>query len=251
MENKRIYFISDLHLGALALEDSRATELRVVRWLDTIRPTAKALYLMGDILDYWYEYKYVVPRGHVRFLGKLAQLADEGVEIHWFTGNHDIWIFDYLPNEIGLKLHTKSIITQLYGRSLYLGHGDKDGDKSAGFKFIQGIFHNKLCQKLYATIHPRWSVQFANLWSLRSRKTSKENPLKLDTTKNTLVAFAEKYNAESAQKVDYFIFGHQHIALSHKLNSGGEITILGDWINLFTYAQLSPDGTLELKYYKE
>lgn len=150
--DKKTYFLSDLHLGASYLKNPRENERRIVRFLDSIKEDAKTIYLLGDILDYWYEYKTVVPRGYTRFFGKIAELTDRGIEIHWFIGNHDIWIFDYLPSELGVIVHDGTVITEIEGKTFFLSHGDNVGKRDWTFKLIRNIFRNKTCQKLYASI---------------------------------------------------------------------------------------------------
>ena len=171
MERKNIYFISDLHLGATYLKNPRSYEQRVVRWLESIRDDAAELYMLGDILDYWYEYKTVVPRGYIRFFGALASLADSGVKIYWFIGNHDIWLFDYLKNEIGLTVIDGWITKEIAGKKFFMSHGDGLGKLKPTFRLMRGMFRNKVCQKLYSAIHPRWTIPFALNWSsCRCRK---------------------------------------------------------------------------------
>ena len=142
---KSIYFLSDAHLGSWALDHKRMQERRLVRFLDSIKDKAAAVYLLGDMFDFWYEYKYVVPKGYTRFLGKLSELTDMGVEVHYFTGNHDIWAYDYLEKECGVILHKQPQTIELYGKIFYLAHGDGLGDPNKSFKLIRSIFHNKTC----------------------------------------------------------------------------------------------------------
>ncbi|MDR3251992.1 MAG: UDP-2,3-diacylglucosamine diphosphatase, partial [Tannerella sp.] len=165
-----IYFLSDMHLGNRYLDEPLEAERRLVRWLDEVKEHAAAIYFLGDVFDYWYEYKYVVPRGHVRFLGKLAELSDRGVEIHIFTGNHDIWMFDYLTRETGAIIHRHPLETTLLGRRFFLAHGDEVGRRPLIYRIIQSTFRNRFLQILYATVHPRWTIGFARRWSLSSRK---------------------------------------------------------------------------------
>ena len=240
-KGKRVYFISDMHLGASTLESPRKTEKRVVRWLDSVKDTASAIYMLGDVLDYWYEYRSVVPRGYVRFFVEIAELTDSGVEVHWLIGNHDIWIFDYLPSEIGIIVHRESFVTEIAGKRFYLGHGDGEGEISFGFRLIRWIFRNRICQLLYASVHPRWTVSFADGCSSGSRRSGRGTLKFKDDAANPLVVFAEKYNRRENGAIDYFVFGHQHIAFQRPLSSGGSITLTGDWISLFTYAEF--DGT--------
>ncbi|MDE6090018.1 MAG: UDP-2,3-diacylglucosamine diphosphatase [Duncaniella sp.] len=229
------YFISDLHLGASYIANPRAHERRVVEFLDHIAPDCKRLFLLGDILDYWWEYRTVVPRGFTRFFGALARLADSGVEIVWFKGNHDIWIFDYLPQEIGLTVHDGIMVTELDGHRFLMEHGDGVGRLPWSFRKLRGLFRNRVAQKLYAAIHPRWTIGFAHSWSSHSRKQGGYTPS--ERAGDNLVNFARTYNADHAdEKIDFFIFGHCHTILDSTLPDGSKIIILGDWISRFSYA---------------
>ncbi len=246
------YFLSDLHLGARAEspEARIARERKVVRWLDSIKDDVATLYLLGDILDYWYEYRYVVPRGFIRFLGKIAELSDHGVEIHWFIGNHDIWIFDYLPTELGIHIHKSPCIVNLGNKTAYLAHGDGVGRTPLSFRFIRSIFRNRFCQWLYASIHPRWTVAFAHWWSSHSRKYGECLPY-LGENNEYLVSYAKEYlTLRSQEEIDYFIFGHRHIMLDLMLSRRSRVVILGDWIEHFSYARFC-DGNLTLEQYIE
>jgi len=232
----KIYFVSDMHLGSSVFGDSREREKRLVRWLDSIKEDAKALYLLGDIFDFWFEYKHAVPRGFTRFLGKLAELSDSGVEIHYFTGNHDIWVYDYLPEEIGLILHKKPFVTEIDGKNFYLAHGDGLGDYSHSFKLIRRIFHNRVCQVLYRLIHPDFGIKLGNSWANHSRRKELSNPLSyLGEDKEHLVLYA-KSCIQTHPEIDYFIFGHRHIVLDLMLTSKTRMMIIGDWLQHFSYA---------------
>lgn len=231
---KRIYFLSDLHLGARTLKNPLENERRVVRWLDSVKEDAEAIYLLGDILDYWYEYKTVVPRGYTRFFGKIAELSDRGVDIHWFIGNHDIWIFDYIPTELGVTVHLEPEEIVLNSKLFYLAHGDGLGDISRSFRLIRSIFHNRFCQWLYSSIHPRWTVGLAHRWSSCSRENSKDPVEFVGEQDEYLVAYAKGYLKK--KHIDYFIFGHRHIMLDLLLQKDSRVVILGDWINYFSYA---------------
>jgi UDP-2,3-diacylglucosamine hydrolase len=233
---KKIYFISDAHLGSLMIENAREQERLLVSWLDEIKHDAAALYLLGDMFDFWYEYKLVVPRGYTRFLGKLSELSDMGIDIHFFIGNHDIWAFDYFEKEIGLTLHRKPLITTLYGKRFFLAHGDGLGDPSRSFKFIRWLFHNRVAQVLYSALHPRIGVGIGLLWSKHSRKKKDgqyEEINYLGEEKEHLVQFAKSYTKE---QIDYFIFGHRHIILDLMLQNKSRVLIIGDWMQLFSYA---------------
>ena len=250
-QRNKTYFISDLHLGAKYLTNPLDYERKVVRWLNSIKDSAKSIYLLGDILDYWYEYRNVVPRGFTRFLGTLATLADEGIEIRWYIGNHDIWIFDYLPQEIGMTVVDGYEIKEIDGHRFFLSHGDGIGSLKPGFKFIRSIFRNRVCQKLFSGIHPRWTVPFAHSWSSHSRNFCNEKPQFLGEDKEPFILFS-KWWIENKQDspIDYFVFGHRHILLDYVLNNSSRLIILGDWIHHFSYAVF--DGTtLSIESFKE
>ncbi len=229
------YFISDTHLGAHTTTNRPEQERRVVEFLRSIKPTARRLYLLGDILDYWYEYKTVVPRGFTRFFGVLADLADSGVEITWFIGNHDIWIFDYLATEIGLRVVDGQEIIEMDGKRFFLGHGDGLGKVPFGFRFIRSMFRNRFCQKLYASIHPRWTVPFAYKWSASSRGLSTP-PERERGEQEPIIDFAKEYE-QTHPHIDYFVFGHFHQMLNEEIAPDTNLVILGDWIKLFSYGE--------------
>ena len=232
---KKIYFISDFHLGVPNDTDSRKREDKIVAWLNSISNDVQILYLMGDVFDYWFEYKEVVPRGYVRLLGKLAELSDAGVEMHYFTGNHDMWVFDYLPKEIGLQIHRAPIQREYNGKKFFLGHGDGLGPGDYGYKFIKKVFANKLAQWLFARIHPNTGIGLMKFFSRRSRiATGTSDDVYLGDNKEWLMI----YSREVLQKehYDYFIFGHRHMPLDKALSDNSRYINLGEWINHFTYA---------------
>lgn len=234
-DTRKTYFISDLHLGALYL-DTRKSEQRIIRWLDTIKHDAARLILVGDIIDFWYEYRQVVPRGYVRFFSKLAELSDMGVEIHWFTGNHDMWISDYLPTELGITLHRTHEIMQIDGHSFFIAHGDNVGERGTILRIIQWLFRNRLAQWCYSWIHPDLTLKLALLWSSLSReKNGSEDCERFrGEEKEPLVKFAKQYAKE--HDVEYLIFGHRHILLDLMISRKNRMVILGDWISIFSYA---------------
>lgn len=234
---KNIYFLSDAHLGSLAIEHSRTQERRLVNFLDQIKDKAAAIYLLGDMFDFWYEFKTVVPKGYTRFLGKLSELTDMGVEIHFFTGNHDIWCDDYLEKECGLIIHKKPLTTEIYGKEFYLAHGDGLGDSDKKFQFLRSLFHNKILQALFSCIHPRWSIAFGLNWAKHSRlkRENGKEPDYMGEDKEYLVLYTKEY-LKSHPDINYFIYGHRHIELDLQLSKTSRVLILGDWISLFTYA---------------
>lgn len=231
----KVYFLSDLHLGAPYFPDSKEAEKRVVVFLDSIKDDADAIYLLGDILDYWYEYRYVVPRGFVRFFGKLAELSDRGIKIVWLIGNHDIWIFDYLPQELGVEVVDGALIENIDGKNFYLTHGDGVGKLPASFKFIRGLFRNKWCQKAFAAIHPRWTVPFAYNWSRHSRKKDGIPEKTAAVMLENITDYSKEYLKEHP-KINYFIYGHLHILERFSIADNSEVIILGEWISIFSYA---------------
>ena len=232
-----IYFLSDAHLGSLAIAHARTHERRLVRFLDSIKDKAEAIYLLGDMFDFWNEYRYVVPKGYTRFLGKLSELTDKGIEVHFFIGNHDIWTYGYLEQECGLIVHRKPITTELYGKVFFLAHGDGLGDPDTKFKLLRKIFHNPTCQRLFNAIHPRWGMALGLNWAKHSRmkrEAGKELPY-LGEEKEYLVQFTKSY-IKAHNDIDYFLYGHRHIELDLMLSHKTRMLILGDWIWQFTYA---------------
>lgn len=242
---KHLYFLSDMHLGSRTFEHPLDVERRVVRFLDSIKDDCAELFLVGDVIDYWFEYKYVVPRGFTRFLGKLGEFHDAGIPVHWWTGNHDIWIFDYIPQETGAVIHRTGEELSLRGKRLYIAHGDGLGCDSAALKFMGRFFRNRTCQRLYAMIHPRWTTAFAYRWSAHSRLTGGDFPEFQGEAKEPLVTFAKAYLKEH-KDIDYFIFGHRHIMLDLMLSRQTRMLILGDWIQHFSYAVMDEAGEIEL-----
>jgi UDP-2,3-diacylglucosamine hydrolase len=233
---KNVYFLSDAHLGSLALKHRRTQERRLVRFLDSIKDKAAAIYLLGDMFDFWDEYKYVVPKGFTRFLGKLSELTDMGVEVHFFTGNHDLWTYGYLEEECGVILHRKPLTVELYGKEFYLAHGDGLGDPDPMFKMLRKVFHNRLCQRMLNFMHPWWGMQLGLNWAKHSRlkrADGKEAPY-MGEEKEYLVQWTKAY-MQQHPNIDYFIYGHRHIELDLSLGHKSRMLILGDWIWQFTY----------------
>lgn len=233
-EGKKIYFISDLHLGAPDYDSSLVREKKFVQWLDKIALDAEELFIVGDLFDFWFEYKKAVPRGFVRVLGKLAELADKGLKISVFTGNHDMWIFDYLPKEIGCTVFREPITREFNGKKFYIGHGDGLGPGDHGYKFIKKVFANPICQWLFARLHPNFGIGLADFWSKKSRKHTGGDDAKFLGEENEWLAIYSKEILEK-EHFDYFIFGHRHLPLDIKLTSNSTYVNLGDWINYFSY----------------
>ena len=233
----KVLFLSDLHLGAKYINNPREHEAAVCQFLANEGADADHIYLLGDILDYWYEYRYVVPRGHVRFFGTLARLADSGISITWLTGNHDIWIFDYLSQELGIEVLDTPYFTQtINGKKFILTHGDRIGRGSFGFNLISKLFRSKLCQTLFAAIHPRWTVPFAHRWSSNSRFSREIADGSTSDQERFIIDEAQALIA-NIPDADYLVMGHHHIMMNEKIGPANtQLIVLGDWINHFSYA---------------
>lgn len=239
-----VYLISDLHLGVPDVIASRKREREVLRFLDNIVSDASELVLLGDVFDFWFEYKHAVPRGHVRLLGALARLADQGMPIHFFKGNHDLWTFGYLEQEIGLKVYTKPQVWERFGYRLYLAHGDGLGPGDYTFKFVRKLFHASFFQWCYARIHPNSGIGLAGWLSRRSRAANEHSGLEyLGHDREWLMQYCT--HELNAQGFDYMIFGHRHLPLRVPVPGGGEYINLGDWVRWNTFARISASG-LEL-----
>lgn len=239
-----IYFASDFHLGAYPVETSKEREQRLVAWLDHIKHDAKALYLMGDIFDFWFEYATVIPRGYIRFLGKLAELADMGVAITLFKGNHDMWMFDYFEKELHARIIDDELILEMDGKRFFLHHGDGLGPGDRKYKFLKKIFRSKFCQWLFARLHPNLGIGIATRWSKHSRIANGDEEVFRGEENEWLIQYAK--SMEENEHFDYYIFGHRHLPYHREINAASQVVNLGEWINYNTYAVW--DGNeLELK----
>ena len=233
-ENKKIYFASDFHLGIPNNLQSNEREKVIVAWLDKVKTDAKEIYLVGDLFDFWFEYKYTVPKGCIRFLGKIAELVEHGIQFHLFTGNHDMWMFDYLEKEFGITINRKPITKEINDKIFLIGHGDGLGPGDKKYKLIKRFFANKLCQWLFARLHPNFGFSIAHYWSKKSReKEMLGNHDFLGENKEWLIIYANEVLKK--RHVDYFIFGHRHLPIEHQLNEKSTYINLGDWINHYTY----------------
>lgn len=245
---KKIYFASDFHLGVPDQESSLEREKMVVKWLEEIRHDAEEIYLMGDIFDFWFEYKSVVPKGFVRLLGKLAEITDSGIPVYFFTGNHDMWMFGYFPKELNIPVLREPVTKVFNGKKFFLGHGDGLGPGDHGYKFIKKVFANKFCQWLFARFHPNFGMSIAQYWSRKSRiaNGSKDEKFHGETGEWLVI-----YSREVLQKehFDYFLFGHRHLPLDIQLNEKSRYVNLGEWVNYRSYAVFDGEK-LELKYFR-
>ncbi|HNS11601.1 MAG TPA: UDP-2,3-diacylglucosamine diphosphatase [Bacteroidia bacterium] len=245
---KKIYFASDFHLGVPNAEKSLEREKKIVSWLDSIKTDAEELYLLGDVFDFWFEYKTVAPRGYVRLLGKLAELSDSGIPIHYFTGNHDMWIFDYLEKELNVKVYRAPIEANYNNKSFYIGHGDGLGPGDHGYKFIKRVFANPVCQWLFARLHPNFGIALANYFSRKSRiATGTIDEKFLGEEKEWLVIHSKELLEK--KHYDFLIFGHRHLPLDIAINGKSRYINLGDWIRYDSYGVFDGEQ-MHLKYYK-
>jgi UDP-2,3-diacylglucosamine hydrolase len=232
----KIYFASDFHLGLPAGQPPLEREKKVVRWLKSVAGDAGEIYLLGDIFDFWWEYKLVVPRGFTRFLGTISEITDSGIPVHFFTGNHDMWAGDYLSTECGMIIHTSPCTTTFNGKRFHLAHGEGLGTKSSGYRILLSIFHNKTLQAMYSSLHPSLGVGFGHRWSLSSRLGKGISKEFLGEKNEDLISYAKSVTEH--ENIDHFIFGHRHLAMRYSLNNDTDIIFLGDWIKNSSYAVL-------------
>lgn len=248
MEEKKIYFASDFHLGAPNYEKSLAREKEICAWMDFIKPSCQELFLIGDIFDFWFEYKHAIPKGFVRLQAKIASFTDEGIPVHFFTGNHDMWIFDYIPKELGVELHRKPIQRNLFGKKLFIGHGDGLGPGDLKYKFLKKFFDSKICQWAFARFHPNFGIGLANWSSKSSRKsTGNKDDVFLGEENEWLVQFCKEKIQE--EHFDLFIFGHRHLPLNIQITENSRYHNLGDWIKYYTFGVMDSNG-FELKIWE-
>jgi len=235
LNGKKIFFASDFHLGVPAHDSSLEREKRIVKWLDSIKSEAHTIYLLGDIFDFWFEYKHAIPKGFIRLQGKLAELCDAGIPIVFFTGNHDMWMFDYFPKELGITIYREPQVMQVGNQKLLIGHGDGLGPGDSTYKILKKFFNSRLCQWLFARLHPNLGIGIASHWSRKSRIS---NLKKEETFQGEEGEFLWIYCNEIERKEhhDYYIFGHRHLPLDLKLNEQSRYINLGEWVHFNTYA---------------
>lgn len=220
------YFVSDVHLG-LQVADPVARERRFADFLNSLPEETKAVYMLGDIWDFWYEYRDVVPKGYVRVFAALQGLMDRGVKVYFFQGNHDVWTYKYFE-ELGMIRLTQPALVEINGKTFCLGHGDGLGPVPAGYRFLRGVFHNRILQFLFSLLHPWIAFRLGNSWSRRNRLSRHEEYV-FKGPDEPLYKFADQFSREN--KVDYFIFGHYHSeVMDMKLPSGASLFILKDWM---------------------
>jgi UDP-2,3-diacylglucosamine hydrolase len=246
-EGKKVYFLSDFHLGVPDHATSLVREKRIVSFLESIKKETAVLFIVGDLFDFWFEYKTVVPKGFVRILGKLAEIRDEGIEIHFFVGNHDMWMSGYFEQELGIPVYYAPKTFEFNGKKFLVGHGDGLGPGDYGYKFLKKIFRNPLCKFLFGLIPPFLGIGLAGMMSKSSRSvTGDSDATFLGADKEWLIIYCtEQLKSEHH---DYFIFGHRHLPIMFQLNEKSTYINLGDWIRYFTYASFHGDS-ISLKTY--
>ena len=246
---KKVYFASDNHLGAPTTAESLPREKKFVRWLDLIKKDAAAVFLLGDLFDFWFEYNYVVPRGFTRTLGKLAELTDNGIPVYYFVGNHDLWMRGYFEEELNIPVFHKPQVFEINGKRFFIGHGDGLGPGDKGFKRMKKVFTNPVAQWFFRWLHPDLGVRMAQYFSVKNRLISGDEDVTfLGEEKEWLVQYAKRKLSE--QHFDYFVFGHRHLPLDIELAATSKYINLGDWISYYSYGVF--DGaSLSLEYFEK
>jgi UDP-2,3-diacylglucosamine hydrolase len=242
---KKTFFASDFHLG---ISNSQEREKTIIRWLDQIAPEAREIFLVGDVFDFWFEYRQAIPKGYVRLLGRLAALSDSGIPMHFFTGNHDMWMFKYFEEELGIQTHRAPIIRTIDQKKIMIGHGDGLGPGDYGYKFLKKVFNSNWAQFLFNWIHPDLGIPLASFWSVQSRSSQSHPQSFFGPEKEWLI----QYCLEVLQKenFDFFIFGHRHLPIDYTLNANGSRYLnLGEWIHNNSYAELY-DGNVTLSFFE-
>lgn len=232
----KAYFASDFHLGTSDSKEARDRERTVVRWLDSVAEDAQVIFLLGDTFDFWFEYRYVVPRGFVRFLGKLAELTDRGIQVYLFTGNHDLWLFNYFPQELGISVFRNPVSFTINEQQFHVGHGDGLGPGDYQYKLFKRFFASRTCQRLFAALHPGWGIGVAHRWSARSRRKNllRDEPFR---AKEEEWIYQYCWSVEQQQHHDYYIFGHRHLVLDIPVGPNSRYINTGAWFEQGHFAR--------------
>ena len=233
---KKVFFLSDFHLGIPDHKLSLERERRITGFFESIRHEAHTIFIVGDMFDFWYEYRQVVPKGYVRLLGKLAEFTDSGIAIHFFVGNHDMWMTDYFQKELNIPVYYEPQNFQFNDKKFYVGHGDGLGPGDHGYKMLKKVFRNPFCRWMFGILTPYIGMGVANYFSRKSRAAAEQNEQQfISIEKEWLVSYS--LEILSQKHYDYFVFGHRHIPLDLSLNGHNARYInLGDWIRYSTYA---------------
>jgi len=247
LTGKKIFFASDFHLGVPTYVASLERERRIVKWLDSIKDEAHSIYLLGDIFDFWFEYKHAIPKGFIRLQGKLAELRDAGIPITFFTGNHDMWMFDYFKRELDIHIYRAPQLLQVGDQNLLIGHGDGLGPGDLTYKFLKRFFNSKLCQWLFARLHPNFGIGIASYWSRKSRISNLKSEEKFEGEEGEFL-WVYCTEIEKKQHHDFYVFGHRHLPLDLKINERSRYINLGEWVHFNTYA-IYDGRDIQLKTY--
>ncbi|HSV87392.1 MAG TPA: UDP-2,3-diacylglucosamine diphosphatase [Bacteroidales bacterium] len=248
-KGRKIFFVSDSHLGIPSYSESLFREKKLVKWLDTVRSEAAVIYLLGDIFEFWFEYQTVVPKGFARLLGKLAEITDSGIPVFFFTGNHDLWTFGYLEQEIGLKIFNEPVGISCNGKSFLIGHGDGLGPGDLSYKIAKRAYNSRLLQRIFSYFHPGLGSKLVSLFTKKERYSNRSDlQAVVDPLNEKLVAYCNEIL--QSKHYDFFIFGHRHIPCDISLNGRARYINTGEWVNRFTYAVF--DGNdMHLKTFNE
>lgn len=248
-KQQKIYFVSDVHLGIPDAEKSLIREKKLVHWLEHVRKDASEIYLLGDIFDFWFEYKTVIPKGYTRLLGKIAEITDSGIPVHFFTGNHDLWVFSYFEKELGVIMHTKPEERIINGKLFFIAHGDGLGTKDTGYKLLKKILINPLSIKLFSFLHPGFGTGLALFFSRKSRMANEsKDEIFLGEQKEWHILFCKQMITE--KDYDYFIMGHRHLPMEYPIGEKAKYINTGDWVYNFSYVVAESSG-VALKKWKE
>lgn len=247
-EGKYHYFASDFHLGAPSTEVSLIREKKIIDWLSAIEKDAKSIYLVGDIFDFWFEYKHAIPKGFVRLQGKIIELTEKGIPVHFFLGNHDMWMFDYFKQELGVEIHPNELEIEINQKSFYIAHGDGLGPGDRGYKLIKKIFRNPFCQWAFARFHPNFGIPLAKYFSKTSRISTGNDDAHLNSLeKEWLYQFTK--SAQKEKHRDFYIFGHRHLPLKFEIENTLYFN-LGEWLNFCTFGRFDGEN-FELLQWKD
>lgn len=245
--DQKIFFASDFHLGVPTAADSLARERRICRWLDSIRHEAHSIYLLGDIFDFWFEYRHAIPRGFIRLQGKLAELRDAGIPIFFFTGNHDMWLFDYFTQELGIPVFREPRVLRSGSLRLMIGHGDGLGPGDYSYKFLKRFFNSSICQWLFARLHPNFGIAIAKYWSRQSRISNTKKEEKFEgEEREFLLTYCKE--VESKEHFDFYIFGHRHLPLDLAVGANSRYINLGEWVHFNTFAEFDGQKVVLKKF---
>lgn len=232
---KKIYFASDQHFGAPTVQKSKVRERKFIQWIESIRDDAEIIFLLGDLFDFWFEYKKAVPKGFVRILGKLAELSDSGIKIYFFVGNHDLWMHDYFETELNIPVYHKPKEFNFNGKTFLIGHGDGLGPGDKGYKRMKKVFTNPFSKWLYRWLHPDIGIKLAQYLSVKNKLISGEEDVKFLGEENEWLVQYCKRKLEK-KHFDYFIFGHRHLPMEIQLQQNSKYINTGDWISHYTYS---------------